>query len=177
MDEKIKRLKSTTFLGRRFRRAQLALMQETVALFPALSRKQLALAICENLEWYTGSGTHAYQACLQVLVKLEALGILQLPPKAPGPTRGACKPLQWSEASAEAAPVVADLQALQPLQLQLVTTESERRLWNEYIDRYHYLGYKHPMGANLRYWMVDAQGRHLACLGFSYAVPRLTCRD
>ena len=40
MDPRIKNLKSTTFFGRRFTRRQIADIQQTVATFLALSRKE-----------------------------------------------------------------------------------------------------------------------------------------
>ena len=56
MDPRIKNLKSTTFFGRRFTRRQIADIQQTVATFPALSRKELAQTICEHLRWRTPTG-------------------------------------------------------------------------------------------------------------------------
>ena len=49
MDPRIENLQSTTFCGRRFTRRQIAQVQETVATFPALARKELAQTICEHL--------------------------------------------------------------------------------------------------------------------------------
>jgi len=48
VDARIINLDSTTFCGRRFTRRQLADVQQTVASFPALSRKELARTICEG---------------------------------------------------------------------------------------------------------------------------------
>ena len=56
MDPLIEKLKSTTFFGRRFSRRQIAEVQQMVATFPALSRKELAQTICEHLHWHTPSG-------------------------------------------------------------------------------------------------------------------------
>jgi len=37
------------------------------------------------------------------------------------------------------------------LRIEIVNTTTESRLWNDYIHRYHYLGYKPLPGAQLRY--------------------------
>ena len=50
MDERIVNLKSTTFAGRRFTRKQLALVQETVEMFPRLSLREPGRTVCENLK-------------------------------------------------------------------------------------------------------------------------------
>ena len=81
VDPLIEKLKSTTFFGRRFTRRQIAEVQQMVATFPALSRKELAQTICEHLHWHTPSGGNRVQAALGLLEQLEQAGILRLPPK------------------------------------------------------------------------------------------------
>ncbi|MHC1725388.1 MAG: hypothetical protein AB9866_05140 [Syntrophobacteraceae bacterium] len=46
-------------------------IRETVAVFHRLSREELAVTICEHLEWYSTSGTPKADACLNLLGKLE----------------------------------------------------------------------------------------------------------
>ena len=53
----------------------------------------------------------------------------------------------------------------------------EGRLWNEFVARYHYLGYKTLVGAQMRYAVHDRDGRPLAMLGFSTAAWKLAPRD
>ena len=79
MDPRIEALESTTFYGNRLTRKQIALMQETVALFPKDDRRSLVCTLCENFNWHTPSGTFREQFCLRVLEALEDLGILTLP--------------------------------------------------------------------------------------------------
>ena len=45
------------------------------------------------------------------------------------------------------------------------------------MDRYHPLGYRQPIGAHLRYFVLDGQGRKLGCLLFDFAVRKVACRD
>jgi hypothetical protein len=49
-------------------------------------------------------------------------------------------------------------------------------LWNEYIDRYHYLGYKPLPGAQLRYFAY-AEQRLVGLLGFGAAAWKSGARD
>ena len=54
----------------------------------------------------------------------------------------------------------------------------EGRLWNEFVaHRYHYLGYKTPVGAQMRYAVHDRNGWPVAMLGFSTAAWKLAPRD
>ena len=45
------------------------------------------------------------------------------------------------------------------------------------MDRHHELGYRHPFGCFLRYWLRDRRGRQLGCLLFEAGTTRLPCRD
>ena len=51
------------------------------------------------------------------------------------------------------------------------------RLWNEFVARYHYLGYKTLVGAQMRYAVHDRDGWPIAMLGFSTAAWKLASRD
>ena len=60
-------------VGRTISSGELGLIQETVELFPALSRTELAETLCDHLGWYTASGTRKGRACQELLERLEAL--------------------------------------------------------------------------------------------------------
>jgi hypothetical protein len=47
--------------------------------------------------------------------------------------------------------------ACEPLELALVESQPESRLWREQVERYHYLGCRVPFGAHLRYWVRNRQ--------------------
>ncbi|MCD6152016.1 MAG: hypothetical protein J7J70_10255, partial [Deltaproteobacteria bacterium] len=74
-------LPHTTFSGRRFTRKQLKLVQETVQTFKHLSLSELALTLCENLEWKTPNGQLKINSALTLLENLESYGIVKLPAK------------------------------------------------------------------------------------------------
>jgi hypothetical protein len=51
------------------------------------------------------------------------------------------------------------------------------RLWNQYVDRYHPLGYKRPFGAHQRYFIVGKRQQRLGCLLFASSSWALAERD
>ena len=57
-----------------------------------------------------------------------------------------------------------------------MTQPGQSRLWNEYIHRYHYLGYKTLPGAQRRYF-VNSGNRLLALLGFGASAWQIAPRD
>lgn len=176
MDPRIKNLKSTTLCGRRFTRQQIADIQATVRTFPALSLRELAHTICEHLNWVTPRGTDRIQTCLNALEELETQGIIVLPSKREK-EKTTQKKIQWTDQINDIAPIDSALEDLLPLSLQLVTEKEQADQWNEGVDRYHYLGYKRPIGSHLRYYAIDRHGRKLGCLLFSFATLSLGCRD
>ena len=177
MDDSIKRLQRTTFSGRRFTRQQLVEVKQTVDSFARLSRNELAQTICEHLDWRTDGGVNSTYACLKMLDELEAADVLRLPRKDETKVRGARKRPELSERSEPGEAVAASLSELSPIALQLVECEADKAQWNELVERYHYLGYRQPMGCYLRYFIVDKERRRLGCLLFQRATTKLPCRD
>ena len=126
MEPLIEKLKSTTFFGRRFTRRQIAEVQQMVATFPALSRKELAQTICEHLHWHTPSGGNRVKAALGMLEQLEQAGILRLPPKRTQNMRnGPRQPVVPTRRSDPQPRIESGLRELQPLRLQLVEQEQQ----------------------------------------------------
>ena len=176
MRQDIAELESTTFGGKRFTRKQLTDIQTMVERFPALSRRELGHTVCENLLWTTPKGTYCIQACLGALAEMEQAGLIALPAKQmQKKTRQ--KPTAWTDKTQEQAPVTGPLDDIMPIRVLPVTDTAQIALWNEFVDRYHYLGYKRPIGAHLRYFIEANDQRLLGCLSFSFAVRSLACRD
>ena len=75
-------------------------------------------------------------------------------------------------------PAPTSLDQVRPLDLRsVVRGTGEGRLWNEFVARYHYLGYKTLVGAQMRYAVHDRDGWPVAMLGFSTAAWKLAPRD
>lgn len=176
MRQDIEALESTTFGGKRFTRKQLCEIQTTVERFRALSLRELGHTVCENLRWKTPKGTHRIQACLGALAEMEQAGIVRLPAKKIQ-HKSAQKPPLWTEKTREQPRVADALERLTPIRVQPLTDKAQIALWNEFVDRYHYLGYKRPMGTHLRYFILANDQRLLGCLSFSFATRSLACRD
>ncbi len=162
----VETLPKTTFSGRRFTRKQLAQVQATVQLFPRLSRKELARTVCEHLSWTTPTGQYKVHSCLTMLESLEAYGIVSLPAKrikkAPG------QRLPAFETQPPAPPITDTLDALAPITLRRVRSKEDRAYWKAALHTHHYLGYTHPIGAQLGYLvMSEARQQPLGCLLFS----------
>lgn len=176
MDPLIRNLKSTTFFGRRFTRREISDIRETVALFPANTRNELAKTICEHLNWYNPRGEYRKDAALRVLEQLEEFGILKLPPKR-STIAGKRAPIVHTEASDPGEDITCTLSDLEPISLVIADTDGGRTLWRELVDRHHYLGCPRPFGSSLHWFVTDAHGRRLGCLLMEAGSRLLPARD
>jgi Domain of unknown function (DUF4338) len=157
---------------------QLQAARQTVRLCSGLSRLELARTVCEHWGWVTASGSYKVTACLKVLEDLEQQGLLHLPPKR--------KMTRWSTDQASGAvptlrtepgaPLVGGLSEVGRVGLEQVQDRDGKHLWNEYVDRYHALGYRQPMGCFLRYFIRSEAGL-LGCILMAGAAKAIRVRD
>jgi len=162
----IETLSSTTFSGRRFTRRQLIEIAGTVDTFKNLSRKELTLTICEHLDWKNPAGKLKIHSCADMLERLEAEGILSLPVKKK--QKAYTRSVQAFKEPPDMSAINETLDAIGPVALQPVTSKEDRKLWKTYIQTYHYLGYKHPVGSSLGYFIYSEKlQKKLGCLLFS----------
>jgi len=172
-------LESTTFAGKRFTRKQLSRIQVTVAEIQNLRNRELGHTICEHHGWLTPNRNNKIQSCLKALEQMEKIGLFTLPKKVATKKRPQ-KDIQWTEKTDKQPGVCCDLDNLMPVQIRKVIRKKEILLWNEYVDRYHYLKYRRPIGSHSRYFIVsgDSNETVLGCLLFSATpVYALTSRD
>jgi hypothetical protein len=73
-------------------------------------------------------------------------------------------------------PLDCSLSQIDPVRLRWLSDRQEERLWNEYLERYHPLGYKKPFGYWAHYFIESAEHR-LGCILLSGAAKALRERD
>ena len=116
-------LPKTTFSGRRFTRKQLELVQETVQTFKNLSRRELALTLCEHLDWKTPNSKLKVNSALALLEKLESYGIVTL--QAKRKTKVRVKRIPAFIEQPDTTPVNGTLEAVGPVKLQRITSQMD----------------------------------------------------
>ncbi len=166
--------------GRKITAQEIAEITETVTTFSALSLKVLTETICEHLAWFTATGNYKHDACLKLLQKLEAEGLFQLPAKRPAPHRASVYALRPDTSAVTAQKhqnIKCDFQKIGPVTIEPVTSKAEITLWDQYVECYHYLGYKRPIGCSIKYFAKTANDEIVACALFAGAAKSLTARD
>lgn len=166
-----------SFCGRELKPEELDLIRQITRDFSTLSLTELAFTVCELLEWRRPNGGLKSPECYDFLQALHGRG---WPPwLSPQPKKLRPRSTEWDERSDAPAPLTGSIGDYLPVQLQLLDNSDDRRLFRQYIQRYHYLGYKAPYGAQLRYFVRSLQPPCplLACLLFTSAAWKIAPRD
>jgi hypothetical protein len=109
-----------TIQGRRISGVEIAQIRELIEKNPQWSRWRVSQALAHSWQWHAASGQLKDMAARTLLLKLHERGLIRLPERRrtpvarrsdPGPDLFECVP---------PAPVVANLSALRPLQIQVV---------------------------------------------------------
>lgn len=123
--------------------------------------------------WLKPDGKLKDMSCRVAMLRMHEDGIISLPPpmykKRPA---GKVKPTSDTD---QQDPVTCSVDLLPPLRFQIVTQPCSA-LWNEYIQRYHYLGYTPLPGAQLRYFIYAGE-QLVALTGFGAAAWQTAPRD
>lgn len=168
-----------SFCGRPLSSAELNLIRDITEEFGTLGRTEIASTVCELLQWVRPTGKLKTVECRAFLEALEVDGLLRLPPRRSQkrPERQT-PPARSSEASAAA--LEGSLKEFQPLRVEPVSTADDQTLWRSWVEQYHYLGYRIPFGAHLRYFVQITVARQLVRVGalqFSSPAWRMAARE
>jgi hypothetical protein len=167
------------FCGKAVTTEEFALIKEMTEEFWGISRTELAETLCELLEWKRPNGRLKGVECRQFLEELEIKSLIRLPKPRAGKPKGSRAKADRSKQGEAAAPIHGSVKDIGSVQLVQVEARQDRELWKELIDRYHYLGFKTPFGACLRY-LIRSEGAEpqvLGCLQFSSPAWSLAPRD
>ena len=171
-------MSSEPFCGQEIHRDQINEIAVIVDTFPKLTRTELANTICELFSWKRPTGKLKTVECRQFLERLDARGIIQLQACKIQYTKQ-IKPTADRTKRTDSQPTLSTkLSELSPIGLTRVRDYPQRQLWREYVERYHYLGYRIPFGAQLRYFIHSGIDQaSLGCLQFSSPAWRMAARD
>jgi hypothetical protein len=165
--------------GRWLAPEQLDWIREVMAAHGTWGRFRLSVHIAEHWDWRNGAGQLKDMAARTLLRKLEARGLIQLPPRTRG--GGGSKPARAPRSEAgqtqSPLPVEAELGPLRPLEVQPVQSRADRRELAGLLAAHHYLGYRRPVGENVCYLARGRCGRPLGCLVFGAAAWKCAGRD
>jgi hypothetical protein len=164
-----------TFAGRCFASHELALMRQAATDYAGLGITEISRTICEWLDWKRPNGRLKNHECRLLLERLRHQGLLTLPDLHHSGRRGP-RTVTTDTRSDSQTPIQCSVADLEPLRLALIEN-SDSALWRQFIQRYHYLGCRVPVGAHLRYFVHSAKGQILACLLWTSPAWKMAARD
>lgn len=151
-----------------------------IAQHPDWHRTALSRHLCELWNWRNGAGRLKDMAARTLLLKLQARGLIELPPpqtRTGRPCAQARPSLQPELLPATSTPIADKLASLQPVSLELAHTPELRRRVRQLLAHYHYRGFNGAVGENVQYLARDVRGRELAVMVFGAAAWKVAVRD
>ena len=165
------------YYGRDFTAEEMALLRALIAVDPQPTRAGLSRKFCRRIGWFKPDGRLKDMMARVTMLAMHKDGLIILPP--PRGRQHRPKPIVFGpDTEPPLLPAPTTLDDVRPINVHPVVRETrEGRLWNEFVARYHYLGYKTLVGAQMRYAVHDRNGWPIAMLGFSTAAWKLAPRD
>lgn len=163
------------YCGRDFSGPELETIRRIIASDDRPNRATISRRACGAFGWYKQDGGLKEMSCRVALLRMERDSLIRLPPPEKG-NGNRTAGVRISSASDPKPDVCVGAGALGPLRLELVVKGTNSQLWNELIERYHYLGHKPLPGAQLRYFVHNGS-RLLATLGFGASAWTVAGRD
>jgi hypothetical protein len=143
--------------GRRVTTEDVEFIRDLILRHPQEGRVELSLQLCRAWDWRRTDGTWNHRACRDLLLRLHGRGEITLPPPQRPPGRPHPEPVCGSWRPGEIDPNL----RLEDVIVRPIRVE-ERRLWQQLMARYHYLGFHNTVGEAIRY--VATLGAHWVAL-------------
>jgi transposase len=168
---------SWKFSGRRFTQAEVECIRAVISEDTTGTRTAIAQVACDQLGWYRADGSRKTESMFTVLRKMETKGLIELPPPRPYRRSVRLKPVAHTARTDAREPLLTPAGILgKQMRVEIAETDAQKSLWNEYVDRYHYLGYAPLAGAQLKY-LVYAAEHVVALLGFGASAWKIAPRE
>ena len=166
---------SHRYCGRLFTADEIQRIRSLTTAEPQRNRAQLSREVCDILGWFRPDGRRKDMSCRVAMLRMQRDGLIALPPPQQTNGNGRHRP-RFTSASDPEDPISLPAGRLGDLTFLIVAGRESSSLWNEVIERYHYLGYKPLPGAQLRYFVLSGS-RLLAALGFGASAWKVAPRD
>ena len=166
----------TRYRGRDFTAEEITDIQKLVKDSPTLNRAALSRKVCERLSWRKSNGGLKDMSARVAMLQMHEAGIIELPAPRNKPPAMVKRKIIHS-ARTDSQPVIQKpVHELGRIELIPVLNRQLASEWNEYVDRYHYLGHQTLPGGQMRY-IAKADDIVVAMLGFAAGAWKTAPRD
>jgi len=154
----------STYCGREFSAEDIQAIRHLIEHHPGMRRAALSRKLCELFDWSRPNGQLKDMTCRVALLRMQADGLITLPASRMSRPRSRAHFPPTPATDAHPA-LLQPVHELAEVTLRPLADTAASRLWNEYIARYHYLGYTPLSGSQLRYNVFVGE-RLVAMLSF-----------
>lgn len=173
----ISALNTYRYSGRVFTIEQIDWIRQYIAANPQLCRTALSRIVCQEFHWLSRNGRLKEMSCRVAMLRMHRDNLICLPPPQTK-TRSSQRRPELSDLSDPRQAIDTPAGRLGALKFTMVVNPKDSRLWNELIERYHYLGHKPLPGAQIRYLIYSTvSGDLLAAMGFGASAWKVKDRD
>jgi len=127
------------YCARDFSTGELEKIRQLIKDNPKFHRAGLSREVCRLLKWHKADGALKEMSCRVAMLRMNEDGLIELPP--PRRTKPPARPFCPSSKTDPREVIDQPVHQLGALKLIRINS-SNSLLWNEYIERYHYLGFK-----------------------------------
>jgi hypothetical protein len=163
------------YCAREFSAGDIQTIRDLIAQDSKLQRSALSRKLCQLWGWTKPNGELKDMTCRVALLRLQADGLITLPPSRIGVVRKRAHFAPTAASNAQT-PIKQPVHEIGRITLHVVSGTTASRLWNEYVARYHYLGYTPMSGSQIRY-NVFAGEQLVACISFCACAWKLKDRE
>ena len=164
------------YRGKTITSRDIAFINQLIAENPNDTRRALSKKLSIAWNWVQSNGALRDMVCRGLMLELDRAGHIKLPPKKFSPHNPFINRRRPAKVEIDQTPIHAGLSKIKPIEFRQVRRTSSEKLFNSLIEHYHYLGYSHPVGEQLKY-IIFFQQRPIACLAWSSAPRHIGCRD
>lgn len=138
-------------------------------------RSHISHILCEKWNWRQTNGSLKGMACRDLLLRLERIDLIKLPPSKRCITNRK-KILPVSSFPIHAEPITGRVDEFNQIDIELAASTDKRKFWDSLVHEYHYLSCKHIVGSCFKYF-VYLEGQLVCLLGWGSAAWKVGCRD
>lgn len=163
------------FEGRNFTEEEIKLLKNLIKKEGVKGRSAISRIFCKEISWVKLDGTVKDMSCRKALLKMEKAGLIKLPERK---GRNNNNPLNRAKRTLFGEKGEEKYFEIEGFSITLEEAKKgfETDLWNELIDRYHYLGHKALPGSQIKYFVKNGKEIY-AALSFSASAWMIKPRD
>jgi len=138
--------------GRQITPTVLEEIRSTIDTHPHAGRSVISRLLCERWNWRQTNGYLKEIACRELLLRLERMGLVTLPPpQRVKVNRKTILPLPQAFEENHLPSLGGRVDSYHNLTIAMVRGSHKENLWDSLVERYHYLGHAPIVGAYLKY--------------------------